>query len=87
MANQPTTHQHGGALTRANTRIQFERITHCPETNRDLNGLDIAKHARTLWPDDQRKNYMSDEAQRRFDLLMHEHQARETERGMSHGDD
>lgn len=68
-------------------QIEYDRITHCPETGIDLDTVDIEKHVKTLWPRLDEREPMYAEARRRRDHLMHEYDARSTERGMHRVED
>lgn len=55
------------------------RLTHCPETGRNLDGIDIRAHVDNLWPNIDEKDPRFGEARRRRDLLLAEHAARQAE--------
>lgn len=67
--------------------IQFDRLTHCPETGIDLDTVDIKKHVHTLWPTIDERQGAYAEAMRRRDHLMHEYNARQIEGGMHRAND
>ncbi len=58
-----------------------ERLTHCPETGRSLEGIDPRKHAANLWPElhkDTHK-FTTTEAYKRYSALIAEADARDEE--------
>ena len=54
-------------------------LKRCPETGRDLTGVDIAAHIETLWPRLDEKDPRFAEARKRRGELLDEHAARQTE--------
>jgi len=56
-----------------------DRLTHCPETGRSLEGLDLRAYCNSLWPSIDEKDPRFVEARRRRDLLMAEAERREAE--------
>ena len=55
------------------------RLTNCPDTGRNLDTVDIAKHCLTLWPSIDPQNVPNNEAGKRFTALMEEHARRKKE--------
>jgi len=47
-------------------------LMQCPETGRDLTGLDLRKHAAALWPNLDATDTRYEEARRRKKLLLDE---------------
>jgi len=54
-----------------------EILTHCPETGRDLTGVDCKAHADNLWPNLHETDPRFVEARRRRDLVIAEHERRQ----------
>jgi len=57
---------------RPETTMPKERLTHCPETGRNLDGVDIRAHVDNLWPALDARDPRFVEARRRRDLLLAE---------------
>jgi hypothetical protein len=57
-----------------------KKLTHCPETNRDLEDVDIRAHCENLWPDLDAKDPRFEEARKRRAVLLAEAERRERAR-------
>lgn len=80
----PARHQTVNVPAVYQEQIEHERIQNCPETGINLDSVNIPKHCKNLWGSLDEREPAYAEARRRRDHLMHEHAARETERGISH---
>lgn len=54
-------------------------LTHCPETGKSLEGIDIRGHVNHLWPENTPNTHMSLLARERRDAMLAEAAAREAE--------
>jgi hypothetical protein len=54
-----------------------KKLTHCPETGRDLEGVDIRAHIQNLWPALDEKDKRFEQARERRRQLLEEAERRE----------
>lgn len=59
--------------------LMTQRLTHCPETGKSLDGVNIRKHVQTLWPHLDATDSRFEEARRRKAKLLAEAELREAE--------
>jgi hypothetical protein len=60
--------------------MEKKPLTHCPETGRDLTGINIRKHISHLWPNLDEKDPRFELARERRALLIAEAERREAQK-------